>query len=738
MDSSDMTNYWLPLHCFMGSTLRGGHIPGWNPFAMGGMPFAPDPQAGWMSLPAMAFFTALPCGVAIRWLMIALTASTGLAMYWFLRGEGARRLVAAVGGLVLVIAVAGSGMATTFRFPGAITFTVLTLGAMGRMLRATRWSRPLLWLAIAAVCFGQLAASFLGLGLIVGAITLVAYLAATIVPRIRSGEWSTRVVVLLLAAAAAAFVLVNLAYLLPRLAYASRINLSLGYGGLTDVTREDLGRAPPFPGFGTAVTWPLNLALVPGRYLGGVLVLAFAGFWSKRKPLVWAFAAVGALCYLASLQVVVDHVPHSIWGLNVVDQYLHRPFRMVFGVFVPVAVLVALGLEAWLQARSGRTRIAMLAPGLLVWFVAPLVLGAPIRRELVWVAGVTAAVGLMVIARRRPPIAMAIAPILAVELMASALFVRPVFTFEPVSRLLHPVPYPTVGVDEYLTPTPIAEALRGVDGRYLSLGVRWDRRALSTNQGMLYGIDSTQGYLSVQLLRYWLFVRAVSDTPQSRQYAFFRHPPPALLDLLRVNALVVPEGPLLRGVEPASKLLASDGEWRLYLRPTSVPLASAIFNWTVVGSAEDALRTATAEGFDVSRTAVLEQDPGIRAASQSNPTASVTGRDLGPQAAQIEVDVSAPAVILVRNVFDPTWHVTVDGRPAPLLAVDSVVQGVAVPAGRHTIDLRYDDPTVGLGMAVSLVTLVVLVGAIIVLRRRERGSAPHPDSPALAAEPPKV
>jgi hypothetical protein len=59
MDSSDMTNYWLPLHCFMGSTLRAGHIPGWNPFAMGGMPFAPDPQAGWMSLPAMAFFTAL-------------------------------------------------------------------------------------------------------------------------------------------------------------------------------------------------------------------------------------------------------------------------------------------------------------------------------------------------------------------------------------------------------------------------------------------------------------------------------------------------------------------------------------------------------------------------------------------------------------------------------------------------------------------------------------------------------
>jgi hypothetical protein len=246
--------------------------------------------------------------------MIALTASTGLAMYWFLRGEGARRLVATVGGLVLVIAVAGSGMATTFRFPGAITFTVLTLGAMGRMLRATRWLGRLLWLAIAAVCFGQLAASFLGLGLIVGLITLVAYLAATIVPRIRSGEWSTRVVVLLLAGAAAAFVLVNLAYLLPRLAYASRITCRLATGGSPTSRARTWAAHRRSPGFGTTVTWPLNLAQVPGRYLGGVLVLAFAGFWSKRKPLVWAFAAVGALCYLASLQVVVDHVPHSIWA----------------------------------------------------------------------------------------------------------------------------------------------------------------------------------------------------------------------------------------------------------------------------------------------------------------------------------------------------------------------------------------------------------------------------------------
>ena len=118
-----------------------------------------------------------------------------------------------------------------------------------------------------------------------------------------------------------------------------------------------------------------------------------------------------------------------------------------------------------------------------------------------------------------------------------------------------------------------------------------------------------------------------------------------------------------------------------------MPRASALFRWTVVGSAEDALRTVTAKGFDVAGTAVLERDPGIRPGEPPGDGAGapVTYADRGAQAARIEVDVPAPAIILVRNVFDPTWHAAVDGRPAPLLAVDSVVQGVAVPAGRHTV-----------------------------------------------------
>ncbi|HVM33858.1 MAG TPA: hypothetical protein VM784_00745, partial [Actinomycetota bacterium] len=50
----DVLTQWLPVHCFLGKSLAAGNVPQWNPYVMGGVPFAADPQSGWMYLPAMS------------------------------------------------------------------------------------------------------------------------------------------------------------------------------------------------------------------------------------------------------------------------------------------------------------------------------------------------------------------------------------------------------------------------------------------------------------------------------------------------------------------------------------------------------------------------------------------------------------------------------------------------------------------------------------------------------------
>ena len=62
----DLLPYWLPNYCFLGRSLASGTIPLINPTVLGGVPFAANPQTGWMNLPVMSLFSTLPCDAAMR------------------------------------------------------------------------------------------------------------------------------------------------------------------------------------------------------------------------------------------------------------------------------------------------------------------------------------------------------------------------------------------------------------------------------------------------------------------------------------------------------------------------------------------------------------------------------------------------------------------------------------------------------------------------------------------------
>ncbi len=90
----DILAFWLPHFCFLGQSLSHGHIPLWNPNQMVGMPYAADPQSGWLNIPAMALFGTLSCATALRTFILIQPLLAGLGLYWFLRKEGLHRAAA--------------------------------------------------------------------------------------------------------------------------------------------------------------------------------------------------------------------------------------------------------------------------------------------------------------------------------------------------------------------------------------------------------------------------------------------------------------------------------------------------------------------------------------------------------------------------------------------------------------------------------------------------------------------
>ena len=91
------------------------------------------------------------------------------------------------------------------------------------------------------------------------------------------------------------------------------------------------------------------------------------------------------------------------------------------------------------------------------------------------------------------------------------------------------------------------------------------------------------------------------------------------------------------------------------------------------------------------------------------------GRVLGVReranGARIEVETRGPAFLVMSVTAHKYWRVTIDGRDARPLLTNLTYQGVAVPPGRHVVEMHYRNPLILPGAVVSLATLIALMVA---------------------------
>jgi Bacterial membrane protein YfhO len=125
------------------------------------------------------------------------------------------------------------------------------------------------------------------------------------------------------------------------------------------------------------------------------------------------------------------------------------------------------------------------------------------------------------------------------------------------------------------------------------------------------------------------------------------------------------------------------------------------------------IRGTGAREFDPRRTVLLEVEP--RALPQLSGGAIADDNAARivvyePNRLTIETSAAVPSVLVVSEMFYPGWVATVDGRAARIDVADYLLRGVALPAGRHRVEMRYVAPAARVGAAISLLTLLALGG----------------------------
>jgi hypothetical protein len=507
---------------------------------------------------------------------------------------------------------------------------------------------------------------------------------------------------------------------------------------------------------------PFLASLYLGLPAAGLVAAAFAvpGIGGRRR---WALAGLG----LAAVAVALGrHTPFLglVSALVPPLRVLRYPVKVMVVVAFAWAGLVAFGADAWRRPAPGRRwRLAVVLPLAAIATLAAaaalsLQAGLPPWRALVDVGTETRAALLpLALGLRREAILGALVVALAAWRgrsggRATALAALAVVAAVADLALAHPRPNPVAPLALY-THRPEALAALGdpasarvysYDYSETGRAERWLGRSAAhgleripagwppdpanalglqmslTPQtpgrwGVRQGFDiDFRGLQAEPLARLTRLVRLVEDRPEEVRRVLQIGAVTHVIALHRVAGALLTPVARIPSFFPDPVLVEAV--------PEPLPRAYAVGGVRVADGIHG-LMALIDPAFDPRREIVLPEGRPAAAPEGFRGQARVVRESA--DRVRLDAELSADGYVVLVDGHDPGWRARVDGRTAPLLRANVAFRAVAVPAGRHAVEMVYR-PTVAIaGLVVSGITLAALVVAFAApFVRRRLGPAP--------------
>jgi len=642
----DLQVFFIPLKQFLADALARGELPFWNPGVSMGTPYFAEMQTG-VLYPA-------------SWLLLLADGTRGigllLSFHLLLAAAGSYGLARSMG----LAAPAALASAAVFAFGGCMLSTLNMINFM----QALAWLPWVLWaferdtrapgsrswvLAALAVGLQTLAGApdvSIMTGLVVAGRQIMLAPAGL---RMRLA-WVPRVaaaylVALLVASPQllATYELYSQSVRTAGLSTAEIQSYSLRFGELLSLilppalSREDWRIAEVYSGGYV----PLFLSL----YIGWIAI-AFSLFalWARRGPALFWLALGGVGVFLA----LGGNNPAAMWVYKTIAIFRY-PEKYVVLLHVGLAMLVGLGVDAWLRKYARRPR------WLLVAVVAVLVLVV----DLAWFNG-------------------------KINLEAPSDY----YTLGdiPETRWLGQEGAGFVYTRPYYREQP--DSVREVYREY--------RRQLLPHIGTLAGVRYVQGTEGLSLRDHALISGLLDSLPPNGQ--FLQH-----LAFLNVRYIMT-DMPLF---QRSRWLKQSARQLTPLLWDVGQPRPMLYFPRVVLNRGSDYLQVASEE------RAMIVGQSAFALTPSGHDEAGLRGRVLSserpsPNRLTAKVQVEGRGLLVWNESYYPGWRVRVDGESLPVVRANHLFNGVWLEDGERNIEFEFVPNNFYLGLSLSALTLLLL------------------------------
>lgn len=198
---------------------------------------------------------------------------------------------------------------------------------------------------------------------------------------------------------------------------------------------------------------------------------------------------------------------------------------------------------------------------------------------------------------------------------------------------------------------------------------------------------------------------------------------------LNKNALSMMNTKYVIGLGPLEgyKVVYRDDRFAVLENPDVLPRAFFVGRTEVIPSREETFARLKSPDFDPGETAILPDSIDFETTPiDSSSTVSVTLEKFTPRELVFDVETDAPRLLVVSEVYYPAgWKAYIDDEEVPIYRADYLLRAVPVPAGEHTVRMRFDPKSHTLGVWIAgIATALVYGGVLLILglswfRRRE-------------------
>jgi hypothetical protein len=193
---------------------------------------------------------------------------------------------------------------------------------------------------------------------------------------------------------------------------------------------------------------------------------------------------------------------------------------------------------------------------------------------------------------------------------------------------------------------------------------------------------------------------------------------PFLWSILNVK-YIVSDRPLYPGVEPAFQ--SQEMGVMVYRNDETLPRAWFVDTLRVESDRRKLLEHLRDGTFDARRVAYVEKTFDGMSAMGTDSTSSATVHERSNHRLVLSTTSSAAQMLVVSEMFYSEWKATIDGKPVETVKTNFLLRGVPVPAGKHTVEFRYESPSFEQGRTISLaangITLLIGLGGLLMWRR---------------------